>query len=130
MAELNVTPLLDLAFVLLIIFIISTPLIEQGIDLALPTATPSRDAVDPRQVRSIGIDRTGQVFWNQKPVSVDQLREALIAWKQRTPDAAVIVRADRDLRYQQLVDVFDALKQAGITKMGLVNNPAASGAGR
>jgi biopolymer transport protein ExbD len=69
------------------------------------------------------VDRTGQIFFERNPMTASQLRATLIQWRQREPNAAVVVRADRDLRYQQLVDVFDALKQAGIAKMGLVNNP-------
>jgi biopolymer transport protein ExbD len=122
MAELNVTPLLDLAFVLLIIFIISTPLLENGIPLELPTG--SRNAsqpVDPKSIRTVSIDRNGQVFLESRPVDLPILEQELTAFRRETPDAAVIVRADKSLRYQQVVDVVDILQRAQISRMHLEN---------
>jgi biopolymer transport protein ExbD len=122
MAELNVTPLLDLAFVLLIIFIITTPLLESHVAIELPVG-PQHDnqPPDPKSIRTVSIDRTGQVFLESQPVDLPVLEQELVAFRQGTPDAAVIVRADKSLRYQQVVDVVDILQKAQISRMHLEN---------
>jgi biopolymer transport protein ExbD len=120
MAELNVTPLLDLAFVLLIIFIITTPLLESNITMQLPTGSEHESApVDPKSIRTVSVDRNGQVYLENKPVELPVLEQELVAFRQERPDAAVIVRADKSLRYQQVVDVYDVLQRAKIEKMHL-----------
>jgi len=122
MAELNVTPLLDLAFVLLIIFIITTPLLESNVPLQLPTGSPKNTTPpDPKSIRTVSIDRNGQIFLESKPIELPMLAQALAAFQQSTPDASVIVRADKSLRYQQVVDVMDAIQHAQISKIALVN---------
>jgi biopolymer transport protein ExbD len=122
MAELNVTPLLDLAFVLLIIFIITTPLLESHVAIELPVG-PQHDnqPPDPKSIRTVSIDRTGQVFLESQPVDLPVLEQELVAFRQGTPDAAVIIRADKSLRYQQVVDVVDILQKAQISRMHLEN---------
>jgi biopolymer transport protein ExbD len=120
MAELNVTPLLDLAFVLLIIFIITTPLLESNVTLNLPTATERpTPPVDPKSIRTVNIARTGQIYLNDQPVDLSRLEQELTAFRAATPDAAVIVRADKALPYQQVVDVYDAIQRAKIERMSL-----------
>ena len=122
MAELNVTPLLDLAFVLLIIFIITTPLLESNIAVQLPVGSKNdNQPVDPKSIRTVTIDRAGQVFLEQKPIELPVLEQELIAFHQERPDAAVVVRADRTLHVQQLVDVMDVLQRAKIDKMRIDN---------
>jgi len=120
MAELNVTPLLDLAFVLLIIFIITTPLLESNITLNLPTgSTHETPPPDPKSIRTVSIDRNGQIYLDDKPILLPVLEQELIAFRQQRPDAAVIFRGDKSLRYQEIVDVYDVLQRAKIEKMGL-----------
>ena len=122
MAELNVTPLLDLAFVLLIIFIITTPLLESNIPVQLPVGSKNdNQPVDPKSVRTVTIDRAGQVFLESKPIELPVLEQELMAFRQERPDAAVVVRADRSLHVQQLVDVMDVLQRAKIDKMRIDN---------
>ena len=122
MAELNVTPLLDLAFVLLIIFIITTPLLESNIAVQLPVGSKN-DAtpVDPKTIRTVDIDHNGQVYLESKPIELPVLEQELITFKANTPEAAVVVRADRTLHVQQLVDVMDVLQRAKIDKMRIDN---------
>ena len=120
LTELNVTPLIDLAFVLLIIFMITTPLIEANIDLIVPTSRSAEGAVDIRDVQLVAIDRAGVVTLNETPVSVEELRAELAAIRERQPDVAVVLRADRDLTIQVLISLMDAVKDAGITKVGLM----------
>jgi biopolymer transport protein ExbD len=120
MAELNVTPLLDLAFVLLIIFIITTPLLENSVTLKLPTATNHvTPPVDPKSIRTVSVDARGQVYLENQPVDLNTLQQDLIAFREQTPDAAVVVRADKSLRYQQVIDVYDVLQRAKIERMNL-----------
>src|SRR5579871_3889957 len=100
MAELNVTPLLDLAFVLLIIFIITTPLLESNVTLNLPTATPHvTPPIDAKSIKTISVTRSGQLFLDQQPVDLARLEQALAIFRAETPDAAVVVRADKSLPY-------------------------------
>ncbi len=122
MAELNVTPLLDLAFVLLIIFIITTPLLENNIPLELPNGSKSNTpALDPKSIRKVSIDRNGQIFLESKPIDLPVLQQELTAFRHDTPDAAVIIYADKSLRYQQVVDVMNVLQQAQIFRVSLKN---------
>src|SRR5271154_4099 len=89
MAELNVTPLLDLAFVLLIIFIITTPLLESNIAVQLPVGSKNdNQPIDPKSIRTVTIDRTGQVFLESRPIELPVLEQELTVFKRDTPDAA------------------------------------------
>ena len=86
LAELNVTPLLDLAFVLLIIFMITTPLMEKNVDVQLPSDTAAKGAVNPSQVQTVSITRDGIIKLNGEPATLDQLQVRLAAMKQRSRD--------------------------------------------
>jgi biopolymer transport protein ExbD len=122
MAELNVTPLLDLAFVLLIIFIITTPLLTSNIPVQLPVGSRNNNQpVDAKSIRTVTIDRYGQVYLESKPIELPVLELELTAFGRDTPDAAVVVRADRTLHVQQLVDVMDILQRAKIDRMRIEN---------
>ena len=120
MAELNVTPLLDLAFVLLIIFIITTPLLESSIPMQLPTGSPHNSMPpDPKSIRTVSIDVRGQMYLNDRPVGLAELEQELSAFSRAMPDAAVVVYADKSLQYQRVVDVFDVLQRAQISRIDL-----------
>ncbi len=123
LAELNVTPLLDLAFVLLIIFMITTPLMERNVPVVLPTITPAQGAVGPAQQVAISITRDSVIELNGKAVSPDQLVSELAAMKQSQSNIAVTIRPHKDLSVQKLMDVMDAVKRAGITLVGVAANP-------
>jgi biopolymer transport protein ExbD len=124
LSELNVTPLLDLAFVLLIIFMITTPLMEKSVDVVLPTDVAAKNAVNPALVQTISISRNETIKLNGQPVSLDQLESALAAMKQNQPDTAVSIRSHKELQVQKLVDVMAAVQRARITKVGVdVTNP-------
>jgi biopolymer transport protein ExbD len=122
MSELNVTPMLDLAFVLLIIFIITTPLMENSLEINLPTATPT-DVLpkEPPLVKTVEVSAKGLIYFDNKKVSAAQLEKELLKLKSQDQNLAVIVRADKEIKYQILIDVFDALQQAKVTKMGLTH---------
>jgi len=122
MAELNVTPLLDLAFVLLIIFIITTPLLTSNIPVQLPVGSRNNNQpLDPKSIRTVSIDKNGQIYLESKPIELPVLEQELIAFRTATPDAAVVVHADKSLNVQQLFDVMDVLKRAKIDRMDLEN---------
>ena len=122
LSELNVTPLIDLAFVLLIIFMITTPLMEKSSSLIVPTAKGAEGAVEPSQVETISIDKDASVTLNQTPLTLDTLEPALEELKNSKPGLAVVIRAHKELSVQKLVDVMDTLKRVGITKIGVVSS--------
>ena len=122
LSELNVTPLLDLAFVLLIIFMITTPLMEKSSSLIVPTTKAAEGAVEPSQVETISIDKDANVTLNATPVALDALEPALTQLQASKPGLAVVIRAHKELSVQKLVDVMDALKRVGITKIGVVSS--------
>jgi biopolymer transport protein ExbD len=122
MAELNVTPLLDLAFVLLIIFIITTPLLTSNIPVELPNGGKnSHQAPDAKSIRTVTIDRTGQIYLEGRKIELPVLEQELMTFRAQTPDAAVVVRADKSLNVQQLFDVMDVLQRAKIDRMRMEN---------
>jgi len=123
LSEINVTPLLDLAFVLLIIFIITTPLMDKTSNLVLPSSKAADNAVNPALEQTVTLDKDDQVALNSQPVSLDQLTSQLSAKYSSQPGIFVVVRSHRDLQVQKLVDVLDAIRQAGVTKVGVVTNP-------
>jgi biopolymer transport protein ExbD len=125
LSEINVTPLLDLAFVLLIIFMITTPLMDRSVDLIVPSTVAARNAVDPSDVETISVNRDALVKLNKQPVPLDQLTARLNEIKATKPGLAIIVRAHKELPVQKLIDVMDALQNAQITKVGVVTHTEA-----
>ena len=121
--ELNVTPLLDLAFVLLIIFMITTPLLENSMDLVVPTSATASHEVNPSQVKTISIDRNEVIKIDQQVVPLSQLLEQLRLLKATQPNVAVVIRPHRDLPVQKFIGIMDILKQSGITKVGVMTRP-------
>ena len=124
LSELNVTPMLDLAFVLLIIFMITTPLMENSVDLVIPSSEAAQHAVDPQAVQTVAINREAHLELNGAPLELAQLEGQLVALKEAKPEIAVVIRSDRDLPVQKLIDVMDAVQRAKISKVGVVTNPA------
>jgi biopolymer transport protein ExbD len=120
LSELNVTPLLDLAFVLLIIFMITTPLIENSLDLVVPKSTTARGAVNPAEVLTIAIDKNNTYKLNNQIISPLDLEARLVSTKLENPDTAVVVRPHFELPVQQFVSMMDILQRAGIAKVGVM----------
>lgn len=119
LSEINITPLLDLAFVLLIIFIITTPLLENSVNLAIPTSGAANAAVDPSKVQTVSIDRLEAIKFNNEPVDAATLTMRLTTLKAANPEVAVVIRPDRELPVQKLVALMDILQRAQITKVGI-----------
>jgi biopolymer transport protein ExbD len=119
LSEINITPLLDLAFVLLIIFMITTPLLENSMSLVIPSSGATNPPVNSSQVQTISIDRTETIRLNNQVIEADALTAQLVELKRANPDMAVVIRPDRELPVQKLVTLMDALQRAEITKVGI-----------
>ncbi len=119
LAEINITPLLDLAFVLLIIFMITTPLLENSVNLVIPSSGVANTPVNPSKVQTISMDRTEAIKLNDEPVDAAMLVSRLAEIKRADPDVAIVIRPDRELPVQKLVSLMDALQRAEITKVGI-----------
>jgi biopolymer transport protein ExbD len=119
--ELNITPLLDLVFVLLVIFIITTPQMVNSLEMALPSAKPpppNPNAPKPK-INRILVDDNGQVFLNDEPIPDTALKDKFSGLKAADPDPKVVVKGSDDVDYQSMIKVLDALQQLDITKVGL-----------
>lgn len=119
LSEINITPLLDLAFVLLIIFMITTPLMENSTNLVIPSSSETTQPANSPQVQTISIDRTETIKFNDQVVDLATLTGQLIELKRTTPDVAIVIRPDRELPVQKLIALMDALQGAQITKVGI-----------
>lgn len=118
MHELNITPLLDLAFVLLVIFIITTAPMVNDLDLNLPTPNQAAKGPQPKPNFLI-VEADSRIFLNGRPFPLPGLLPELQRIKKADPETAVVVHGDERAVYQTMVHVFDALQQADITKVGL-----------
>jgi biopolymer transport protein ExbD len=125
LSEINITPLLDLAFVLLIIFMITTPLLENSMNLVIPSSGATNPAINSSQVQTLSIDRSETIRFNNQVVDLDTLTTQLIQLKQANPDVAVVIRPDRELPVQKLITLMDALRRAQITKVGIATKAEA-----
>jgi biopolymer transport protein ExbD len=119
LSEINVTPLLDLAFVLLIIFMITTPLLENSMNLVIPSSSAANAPITKAQVQTISIDRDETIRINNEIVEPDSLAARLLELKRANPDVAIVIRPDRELPVQKLVTLMDSLQRAQITKVGI-----------
>lgn len=118
LTELNITPLLDLAFVLLVIFIITTAPPVNDINIALPTAT-NRPKEPPKSPNYVTVDNAGNIFLNAVPMNDDQLLRTLVEFRKQDPDINVVVRGDSRIQFQKIISVLDVLVSARIEKVGL-----------
>lgn len=123
LSELNVTPLLDLAFVLLIIFMITTPLMDNSVDVVLPTSNAAKNTVAPDAVQNISIRRDGDITLNAAPTDLATLEAELTRLHAERPEIAVVIRSHKELPVQQLVDVMSAVQRAKISKVGVITQP-------
>jgi biopolymer transport protein ExbD len=119
LSDLNVTPMLDLAFVLLIIFVIATPLLEQGMKLELPDGGAADTALKRDDVRTVEVSRQGQYLLDRKAMSLTQLEGALKKAHEQNPDTVVYIRADQHGFNKDLYAVIDACQRNGLTKFSL-----------
>ena len=119
LSEINITPLLDLAFVLLIIFMITTPLLENSKTLIIPSSATTNAPINAAAVQTLSMDRNEVVRLNEQVVDLATLESRLAALKEADPNVAIVIRPDRELPVQKLVSLMDALQRADITKVGI-----------
>ena len=129
LAELNITPLLDLAFVLLVIFIITTTPIVNDQDVDLPSAA-KRPKESKTKVQYVTVDSSGQMFLNNLQVDLPALQEKLVAMRLDDPEINVVIRGSAKTKYQNVVNVMDMLQQANIGKVNLATEAFADGAAK
>jgi len=123
-AEINVTPLMDLAWVLLTVFILTMVSIVQSVELKLPETAESKEEV-PNDTATVSIDAHGTVYLNDEVVEIGALQEKLKLYQYANPDLPVVLRADRQLVYDEVVKVLDVIKQAGVVNLNLATEAAA-----
>jgi biopolymer transport protein ExbD len=117
--QINITPLLDLAYVLLIIFIILTTATVQGIKVNLPKAS-AQPSLAENKTKAVSITADGTIYLDTFPVTMPELENLLRQYKAVTPDLPVIIKADSSIPYQRVVDVLDLVGRLEITQLGLV----------
>jgi biopolymer transport protein TolR len=128
LAEINVTPLVDVVLVLLIIFMVTAPVLQSGIEVAVPHTKTVKEITEERMV--VTIDRNQNVFLNSQPVNINQIGQR-IHDKVRDPEGqSVYVRADENVPFGAFATVMDAVKQSGITNVSIVTQPLENNAGR
>jgi len=116
--ELNITPLLDLVFVLLVIFIITTPQMMNNLQMSLPSGNPPKDNKKPK-INNITVEANGDTYLNDQLVTIDQLHDDLVALKEQDPNPNMVVKGDDNVDYQHMISVLDLLQTLNITNMGL-----------
>jgi biopolymer transport protein ExbD len=117
--DINITPMLDLAYVLMIIFIIMTTATVQGIKVNLPKASAAPTLAKP-QTKAITITADGTIFLDTFPVTMPELENLLRQYKAANPQLPVIIKGDSTVQYQKVVDVLDLMGRLDITQLGLV----------
>ena len=120
--DINITPMLDLAYVLLVIFIIMTTASVQGMQVNLPKASAAPSLAKP-QTKAITVTGEGRIFMDTLPVTLAELEQRLLSQKALTPEFPVVVKGDGQAQYQGVMDVLDLLGRIDITQVGLATKP-------
>jgi biopolymer transport protein ExbD len=123
LSEINITPLLDLAFVLLIIFVITTPLLEQSINLKLPRGGQPDKLVNKRDIRTVEVSVTGVYALDRRRMAFGEMIASLAADFRVNPNLIVYIRADQDDPYKYIAAVIDGCQRNGITRYSLRTEP-------
>jgi len=131
LADINVTPLVDVMLVLLIIFMIAAPMLHQGIEVALPRAQAKNLPLKVEDPIVLSIDRDGQVYLRETRIPNEDLVDRLKAQLAARPEDTVFLKGDRDVAYGRVIDVLDTLQRGGIQHVGMVTErPVKKGRGR
>jgi biopolymer transport protein ExbD len=124
LSEINITPLLDLAFVLLIIFVITTPLLEKGLDVTLPKAQGQTESkVDQKDIRTVEIDARGTYSMNRRPMRLEALVAQLAQDYRYNKNLVIFIRADENSRMKDFISLADSLVQKGIARYSIRTLP-------
>lgn len=125
LSELNITPLLDLAFVLLVIFIITTAPTTNDIDINLPAASQQAAQNQSKQdINNVTVSTDGTIYFNAEVITLPDLEKKLVEFRKQNPDLSLVVRGDETVNYQKVVGVLDVLTRANVTKIGLATDTA------
>jgi biopolymer transport protein ExbD len=123
LSEINITPLLDLAFVLLIIFVITTPLLEQSINLKLPRGGQKEKQLNKSDIRTVEVSNTGYYALDRKRIQLPQMISQLASEFRANPNLVVYIRADKACQYDLVAQVIDGCQKNGITRYSLRTDP-------
>jgi biopolymer transport protein ExbD len=118
--DINITAMLDVAYVLLLIFIIMTTATVQGINVNLPKTSATPAALSKPKTKAISITQDGTIYLDTYPVTVQELETRLAQYKAATPDLPVVLKADASIQYQKIIEVLDVITRLQITQLGLV----------
>jgi biopolymer transport protein TolR len=121
LSDINITNLVDVTMTLLIIFIMVAPMIEQGVDITLPAAEPQR--IDVADVMTVSVASNGRVYLEGQRVSIDELKDRLTNIHTARPDIPVLLKADEAIDYGRVVEVLDAVRGVGISRLALATRP-------
>ncbi|MBI5862120.1 MAG: biopolymer transporter ExbD [Rhodocyclales bacterium] len=123
LAEMNVVPLVDVMLVLLVIFIVTTPLLTHAVKIDLPKASSSANVTKPEHIE-FGIRENGELFWAGEAVTLEQLPARFAAAAAVQPQPELHIRADRDVRYEKVARVMSLAAKAGLVRIGFVTDPS------
>jgi biopolymer transport protein TolR len=127
-SDINVTPLVDVCLVLLIIFMVVTPMLQKGVDISLPeTVNPTKMPENAKQL-TLAIKQDGSVFVNQNWVTKENLKNTLAEVHTSTPDKDVVIKADRRLKYKDVRGLMQLVNEVGFSRVGLVTEKKKGGA--
>ena len=122
--DINITPLLDLAFVLLIIFVITTPLLEKGINLDLPSGgREDKQKPNPKDIHRVEVSPQGYYVFDSKPMKLEEIATVMARDFKANPNLAMDIRADENGRYKMVADFLNKCQEIGITKISLRTDP-------
>jgi biopolymer transport protein TolR len=122
LSEINITPFVDVMLVLLVIFMVTAPLMQQGVDVNLPKAKGK--TLQPEERISLVIKKDRTIFMNETPVTISEMRRKLEAISKMNPN--IFLKADKDVPYGLVVEVMGEVKEAGIEKLGMITEPKLS----
>ena len=128
MAEINITPMVDVMLVLLVIFIVTAPLLTTGVNVKLPQTTKTKSLPQDNKALTLYVERDGTLTLNESKLDLDTLTARLEGIREANPEVRIYVKGDKDVAYGQMMQVMAAVTAAGITQVAFVTEPPKSGA--